>query len=73
MEFKVLKHKNLDGVFGVIYSGDNTEIWNSSKPDLLGPTTNIKYLKEYFKGTIAVKQLNDYELISYILTEKIIV
>ena len=70
MEFKVLKHKNLEGVFGVIHSGDNTEIWHSSKPDLLGPTTNMEYLKEYFKGTIAVKQLNDYELVTYELIKK---
>ena len=70
MEFKVLKHKILEGVFGVIHSGDNTEIWHSSKPDLLGPTTNMKYLKEYFKGTIAVKQLNDYELVTYELIKK---
>jgi len=70
MEFKVLKHKSLEGVFGVIHSGDNSEIWYSSKPDLLGPTTNMKNLKKYLKGSIAVKQLNDYELVTYELIKK---
>jgi len=71
MEFRVLKHKSLEGVFGVIHSGDNSEIWYSSKPDLLGPTTNMKNLKKYLKGSMAESQLDNYDIVSYVLTEKI--
>jgi len=70
MEFKVLKHKTLEDTFGVFRPSDNTEIWQSSTPQLLGVTATMEYFKNANKGTIAERQLDDYELKTYLLTEK---
>ena len=71
MEFKILKHKKLEDTFGVFHVGDNSEIQHSSTPTLLGTSATMEYLKSTNKGTIAEKQLNDYELVTYELIEKI--
>ena len=64
MEYKVLKHKKLEGMFGVVFAGDNTEIWQSANPQLFSTEATMESLKKYFKGNTAAKQLDEYELLT---------
>ena len=70
MEYKVLKHKKLEGMFGVVFAGDNTEIWQSANPQLFSTEATMENLKKHFKGTMAAKQLNEYELLTVELNIK---
>ena len=67
MEYKVLKYKRLEGMFGVIFAGDDTEIWQSANPYLFSTEATMESLKKHFKGTMAAKQLNEYELVDVTL------
>ena len=70
MEYKVLKYKRLEGMFGVIFAGDDTEIWQSANPHLFSAEATMENLKKHFKGTTAAKQLKEYELLTVELNIK---
>lgn len=62
--FKALKHKTLEDTFGKLIGASNrSEIFQTSIPSLQPITANIEDMKYLLYGSLAHKQLDDYELV----------
>jgi len=70
LQFKVLKHKSMEGMYGVylpIYN--DIELGQCGTPELLGKETTIEDLKNFYKNNVGREQLVHYDLIDVYVSE----
>ena len=69
---KVLKSKVTEGLYGVLYTStkdEDTEIYECNMPQLFGKDATIEDIMHIIKNTVAISQIDDYDLISVEITE----